>query len=383
MTRSDIGSGSILKEAVLHASKRLGLFALARRLTRRGLRILCYHGFELADETRFRPKLFVTLPDFAERMKLLADRGYPVLELGEALERLASNSLPPSAVVITIDDGFHSVRAAAAILGRHRFPATVYVSTYYVQKQAPIFRLAVGYMCSRTTVKQVETRGRDWLPDGVLNMDDPVCRERVARTVIEFGERRCTQARREQICRALGRLLHVDYDRILETRILSLMTRDELQELRRFGVGVQLHTHRHRFPADDEAAAAAEILENRRALQELLGGAYDHFCYPSGLYERRQWPWLERLGVLSATTCEPGLNYPDTPRLALRRFLDDSQVSVITFEAELSGFLELARRARAQVARLSRSWRPGWSAPHRSTGDTSASRNRWAGEGSA
>ena len=49
-----------IKVTVLHVCRWLGFFALARRLTRDRLRILCYHGFELQDESSFRPKLFMT-----------------------------------------------------------------------------------------------------------------------------------------------------------------------------------------------------------------------------------------------------------------------------------------------------------------------------------
>lgn len=359
------------KDIVLHISKGVGLFAVARRLTRRGLRILCYHGFELADETLFRPKLFISVDDFAKRMELLARRRYLVLPLAEALDRLAQHSLPPSAVVITIDDGFHAVRAGAVeILKRHGFPATVYVRTCDVETNLPIFCLAVRYMFARTAERGIDVRGRSWLPDGWIDLESPGGRDRAADAVIDFGERRCSEHERQQICRELAELLHVDYERIQQTRILSLMNREELREMQVFGVDVQLHTHRHQLPTDDKEAAQGEILDNRRELERMLGPQrFEHFCYPNGLYSRSQWPWLSELGVISATTCEPGLNFVGTPRLGLRRFLDDSQVSLITFEAELSGYLELARRGRAAIRRLLQSWRTGWSVAQRAVAD--------------
>jgi len=345
-----------LKDIALHISKRAGLFVLARRLTGRGLRILCYHAFELGDERRFRPRLFIAFADFTKRMELLARGRYPVLPLGEALDRMAQHTLPPSAVVITIDDGFHGVRwRAAEILKRYGFPATTYLTTYYVEKDAPIFRLVVRYMFFHTTVQRIERDPRPWLPDGVMDLRTADARAGWEEAVIAFGEQRCTEDGRQQICRELGDLLKVDYGRIRQARILSLMDQEELLELKAYGVDVQLHTHRHRFPVDDKVAAESELADNRRALQRLLGEqTFQHFCYPSGCYEPTQWPWLAEAGVRSATTCEPGLNYTDTPRFQLRRFLDSSEVSAITFEAELSGYLELARRCRTFVRGLSR-----------------------------
>jgi hypothetical protein len=60
-------------------------------------------------------------------------------------------------------------------------------------------------------------------------------------------------------------------------------------------------------------------------------------------------PWLESEGVRTATTCERGLNYADTPRLALRRLLDGEDLTAIEVEAEVCGVLELLRRARDAV----------------------------------
>jgi peptidoglycan/xylan/chitin deacetylase (PgdA/CDA1 family) len=336
-----------LKDLLLRTSKRIGLFAVARVLTRRGLRILCYHGFELADETTFRPQLFISLADFEERMRILTAGRYVVLPLQQAIDRLAEGTLPPGAVVITIDDGFYSVRSGAApILNHFGFPATVYVTTYYVERPAPIFRLAVGYMFARAPRMRIECGQRPWLPGGELRLDDDAARARQIETIIDFGERTCTEEGRQRLCGELATLLLTDYDGLGDTRLLSLMNRAELLEVKSLGIDVQLHTHRHRFPAGDKQAAQQEIADNRRLLTQFVGGEFEHLCYPSGQYDPIQWDWLPELGVRSATTCDPGFNYRDTARFGLRRFLDSSTISPIVFEAELSGFLELARRCR-------------------------------------
>jgi len=58
---------------------------------------------------------------------------------------------------------------------------------------------------------------------------------------------------------------------------------------------------------------------------------------------------LKHEHVESAVTCDTGLNYADTPRLALKRFLDCQHVSEIEFEAELSGLKEIMRKARSVI----------------------------------
>jgi hypothetical protein len=74
--------------------------------------------------------------------------------------------------------------------------------------------------------------------------------------------------------------------------------------------------------------------------------------------ELNQGEWLAALGVKSATTIEPGLNYPDTPRFALRRLMDGHPVSDIEFEAEMTGFMEIVRALRERrFFRMLRRWR--------------------------
>jgi peptidoglycan/xylan/chitin deacetylase (PgdA/CDA1 family) len=142
----------------------------------------------------------------------------------------------------------------------------------------------------------------------------------------------------------------VDWCWLRSARLVTLMDRQQLADLRQYGIDVQLHTHRHRFPPADQTTAEKEIADNRGALTGLIGDRrFEHLCYPSGVYDRSQWNWLASAGIRSATTCEAGFNYTNTPAFGLRRFLDDSTISAITFEAELCGFLELFRRVRARL----------------------------------
>jgi hypothetical protein len=109
-------------------------------------------------------------------------------------------------------------------------------------------------------------------------------------------------------------------------------------------IDVQLHSHRHRFPTDDRQGAADEIDENRSVLSKYAHGPFEHFCYPSGVYEPAQFACLSAKGISSATTTEVGFARSTSHRFALPRLLDSERVTPLVFEAEMSGFLELVRR---------------------------------------
>ncbi|MCZ7566015.1 MAG: polysaccharide deacetylase family protein [Burkholderiales bacterium] len=332
------------KRRFLILCRTLGLFRLTRRLVARRLLILCYHGFCAGDEARFRPKLFMAAETFAGRMDVLKTSGSPILELEEALRRLSAGTLPPNAVVVTIDDGFHGVYdRALPVLEQRGIPATVYVTSYHVLKQTPVFRLVVQYMFWRTRTATLDCTDWRWLDDSGKIALEPAKRNAVAMRVVAHGEALATEAEREALLCRLGEKLAVDYEELKHRRVFTLMSQDELARAVTRGLDIQLHTHRHRFPPDDPVACAREILDNRSALEPSLAYSPTHFCYPSGVWREQHWTTLEATGVRSAVTCDPGFNDASTPRFALKRFLDGEDVSAIEFEAEVSGFTQLLR----------------------------------------
>lgn len=335
-----------LKIAFLQVCRALGLFALTRRWYADRLRILCYHGFEQRDECRFRPQLFIKPSTFESRLAYLAKRRIPVLPLPEALARLAAGTLPRDCTAITIDDGFEgTLTLAAPLLKQYELPAMVYVTTYYVEKRAPVFRLALQYLvwqgCDDDDARRVAAE----MP--VLGLQSATVRvPELMWALIRHGEALPSEAARGALLERVADLLGLGDG--LEARLapFKLLAPDQVPRLAAFGVDVQLHTHRHRFPPHDADDARREVLDNRRSLAALLNHTLDHFCYPSGIYQPTQWPLLDSLGVVSATTCETGLNSRSTPRLGLKRFLDSEAISAIEFEAELAGFSELLRTLR-------------------------------------
>lgn len=340
------------KRAAYRAAKALGLFSVARALTRRRLRILAYHGVELADESRFNPTLFIRPDTFAARLELLR-REYPVLPLGEAVRRLRDGTLPPCAVALTIDDGFHGTAARAApLLAAAGLPATVYVTTYYVERDVPVFRLAMQYCFWKSRAATIDVARLGIAGGGVLAIGTEPERQEVVWELVNHGERHLDESGRAALLADTAAQLGVDLAPIVRGRILHLMTAGEVRATGAV-LDVQLHTHRHRFP-DDPLQARAEIDENRRVLAPLVAGPLVHFCYPSGFWSEALFPVLEAAGVESATTCEGGLNGPGAHPYALSRFFDGEHVTALDFEAELSGLPDLLRTVAGWLGRARR-----------------------------
>jgi peptidoglycan/xylan/chitin deacetylase (PgdA/CDA1 family) len=344
----------MLKKLLYHTCKWTGCFYLARRLTRRGLRILAYHGFARGDEIEFLPLLFMDPAVFRQRMEYLVRQGYPVLTLDEAVERLRAGNLPAAATTITFDDGFHSIwKMAVPVLKELELPGTIYVTTYYCLKGNPVFRLVIEYMFWRTSKTELDLSDMGIDGAGKEHFPNAGSADEVAWKIIRFGENQMDEERRVLLCEELGRRLDVDYADIVSRRFLTLMTDDEILGTRQAGMDIQLHTHRHVLPVEAELVRK-EIEDNRRLLEPLAGRRLHHFCYPSGIHHEDHLRPLAEAGVISGTTCNSGLNYSDTPLLALSRFLDGNNVSWIEFEAEMSGFSDLLRKARSRLKQFAR-----------------------------
>jgi len=99
------------------------------------LRILCYHGVcadHLAHES-WMPSYFVTRSAFDFQLGYLRQQAV-VLPLSEAMRRLRDGSLPSAAVSLTFDDGYaNNIAAALPLLEKHRLPATLFLSTAYIE----------------------------------------------------------------------------------------------------------------------------------------------------------------------------------------------------------------------------------------------------------
>lgn len=339
-----------IKIIVLHLCQIMGLFSIARAFTRNKLLILCYHGFQMEDEAQFRPKLFISRETFRQRMELLSKYKCTILPLAEALAKLNSGTLPHKAITITIDDGFYSTYSIGAdILKSHNFPSTVYVTTYYVINESPIFRLAIQYIFWKSSLKKLVLNNVAWSDDREVNMDNRERIDELMWKLIDYGEKNCSETERNKILKETSELLNVDPTPILEKRLLSLMTKSEIQTLSKEGVSIQPHTHRHRFPTDDPAIASQELVQNRDILATTTDNTLTHFCYPSGIWNKRHWETLDSLNMESATTCDPGLNTMKTPKFALKRFLDGDNITEIEFISEITGFSEILRSIKTSL----------------------------------
>jgi peptidoglycan/xylan/chitin deacetylase (PgdA/CDA1 family) len=301
------------------------------------LLILCYHGVALSDECQWSPGLYLSADLLHRRLETLRRLRCNILPLGEAVERLYNRTLPERSVALTFDDGFFDFyQMAMPVLRQFDAPATVYVCTFYCSFPSPVFDPMLSYLLWKGSGKTLDWPEFLQSTTIVLTPENQksACR-RIAKAVAEAGS---SAQEKDGVLRELAGRIGVDYDEICSRRILQLMNVEELRELPRRGFDLQLHTHRHRMPRDSKLFAR-EIEDNRHGLEAAatLEGGFHHFCYPSGVYYSDSGELLRKCGVLSATTCDPGLASRSSDPFYLPRYLDSTSVPDVVFEAWVTG----------------------------------------------
>ena len=327
------------KRGALRTMKQLGVYQAFGNSAwrRRRLLILCYHGISLDDEHQWDPQLYMSPADFEQRLELLAAGGYSVLPLGTALEQLYAGTLGPRSVCLTFDDGLFDFKERAfPILERFGFPATVYLTTYYSDFNRPVFNPFVKYVMWKSQRGLVDASGL--LGSGTTwDLSTDVGRQAALVTLVRHArEHDMTAAAKDSLAAQVAALLDVDYQALVDRRVLRLLTGDEVAALAARGVDFQLHTHRHCNPRDQQGLAR-EIIDNRRRMEAILGSTPVDFCYPSGVWRPGYPQWLSELGVRSATTARPALASPKSDIMLLPRVVDSTSLDAVEFEGWLTG----------------------------------------------
>ncbi len=332
-----------VRDNLLGALKKAGVFEHVRdsRWRQRRLLILCYHSLALDEENLWRPAQFLAPSRLRERFEMLKQGGYHVIPLAEGLDRLRSNDLPPRSVALTFDDGTYDFyKITYQILKEYEFPATVYQTTHYSSRPMPIFYLICSYMLWKRRATVLHGFSSVGMKENVA-LDTTEDRENAVGQMVAFADQeQLSTEQKNEVAAELAHLLDLDYQELLHSRILQLMNAHEIAELATAGIRFELHTHRHRTPRD-RTLFEREIRENRDLLQGMTNTCPTHFCYPSGDYDLMFLPWLAELGVVSATTCDPGLASVSSQPLLLPRFIDTTGRTPLEFDSWLAGVSDL------------------------------------------
>jgi peptidoglycan/xylan/chitin deacetylase (PgdA/CDA1 family) len=328
----------MITTVILTMLKWLGFFWLAKIITAKRPRILCYHGIAVDDEYLFSPGVFMRSSTFARRMAIINKWGYRPLSLNELYQQHQAGNFKKNALVITLDDGWAAIeQGMLPVLKKYNFIATLYLSTYFVIHQRPVFELSTHYLFWKY-------KGPFVLPDNSclkpytdkvkLNIDD------LLQLATKLGS-----GYEQAILQELADYFGEDITQWQQSGKLMFLTPEKVTSLAKQRLAIELHTHRHKFYKLNSTEMAAEITDNQHYITKFTGIPAQHFCYPSGHHRTEQLQLLTDMNLITATTTQNRLISTQSNLLELPRLVDSDIISELEFEAELCGIMSLLRSA--------------------------------------
>ena len=311
------------------------------------LLILCYHGISMHDEHLW-DALYISSQALRQHLEVLRQARCSVLPLNEAVQRLRDGSLPDRAVAITFDDGFHDFYSVAfPMIESFGFPVTLYLTTYYVEYNRPVF----DPMCSYLLWKGRDRVELDWptIFPSAITLDDSG-RQRATAAIKQFAlEKNLSAREKDDLLAELAQRLGLDYQDFCRRRVMHLITPEEAKDLVGRGADLQYHTHRHRVYRTRERMFA-ELQDNRNRITSFGSADPRHFCYTGGFYLPEYPALLKEYGILSATTCTPGLCADGTDPFLLPRLVVTPGLSDLEFRSWVSGTADFLPKRHTEMS---------------------------------
>jgi len=264
------------------------------------LSILIYHRVHAATDP-----LFPFEPDatrFESLMRFVAAT-YRVITLGEAVDHLANNTLPPRSLVITFDDGYaDNAEVALPILQRLGLRATFFVSTGFLDGGRMWNDSVIE--CLRASLKEsveFEAYGA-----GRLSLRTVEDRRHCIDTLLP-RIKYLPLAERMEAVQNLQRLCGVE-----KLPCDLMMSSAQVQLMCRAGMEIGAHTVNHpilkSIPTEE---AEREISEGRYKLESIVDMPVDVFAYPNGKpgqdYDARHVEMVKQIGFRGAVSTAPGV----------------------------------------------------------------------------
>lgn len=319
-------------------SLRLHLAVMKTKWRTNRLLILCYHGVSLEVEHLWNPELYMPADVLRERFRMLKELRANVISLDQGVQSLYAGTLPERSVAITFDDGSYDFYSRALpLLKEFGFPATVYLTTYYSDFNRPVFDVMCSYLLWKGQGQVLELPEPLTSPILLDGKGRDVAMSKIRRLALDQG---LSGSEKDALLASIATRLKIDYDSLCSRRLLHLMTPQEVAAVADEGIDIQLHTHRHRVSIHQEKFLR-EIQQNRERIAASSSTPTCHFCYPGGLHLPQFPGWLHDSGVISATTCKPGLANKNTNPHLLPRLVDHCGVTQTEFSAWVSGLASL------------------------------------------
>ncbi|MCS3904322.1 peptidoglycan/xylan/chitin deacetylase (PgdA/CDA1 family) [Methylohalomonas lacus] len=265
-----------IKGRIIRAACSMGGYRLARLLTRNHPRVLMYHRFSALEESGK-----VSAATF-ERQVIELKKNCNVRSLSDLFKLVREgNPLPPNTIAITVDDGYDDFyRIAYPILKRYGLPATIYITTDFIDGELWLWPDKITYILNNTSSDKTTLRladGSEMVLSLLTAADRSGTWSRLIDHCLTLGEQD-----RWSFIENLGRDLAVDVDAKPPTTHAP-MSWTAVREISENGIEIGAHTRSHPVLSRlNRDRLREEIHGSKKQLEDIIGKSVTDFCYPNG-----------------------------------------------------------------------------------------------------
>ncbi len=260
------------------------------------LYILSYHRFSPYKEIIPSIPRCLSIWDFRQQIEYICKHFEPVplsLIASCIRERVP---FPKNSLVITIDDGYKdNYIYAYPILKEYGVPATIFLTTSYIDGGQPPWEAKISFAISRTPLKEIYLKGV-----GKFSLEGEKRRYIATKWMIK-RLKKFTDKRKNLLVEKLLELCEVKIPSELGGKLM--LSWEEIKEMSEGGIEFGAHTVTHPVLTKMSLEEARwEIESSKEEIEERLGKPVVSFAYPSGIYSEEIVKLVKKAGFLCAVT---------------------------------------------------------------------------------
>ena len=272
-------------QRLVEVAERMGLVRSLKGLHDRrnpALTILAYHRVmptDALDSYPFDPELISATPSqFDSQMRYVREHLHPV-SLQDVIAQVEQGTpLPANAVAVTFDDGFaDTYRYAFPVLRRYQIPATIFVSTGYVESQQPFWFELAAYLVYRLPPRTLVLHDGHSHPSGNSRSERTTSLRQIQR-ILKDSPNQQRMALIEKWTHEFSSL--IDHDALHHSLPISW---SQIQQMASSGIDFGSHTVTHpNLTRLSDAELSWELTESKISLESRLQQPIQSIAYPIG-----------------------------------------------------------------------------------------------------
>jgi len=246
----------------------------------------------------------ITQRMFNDQMKILSSY-FRVISLDQLYFEIKNNEIQPGTVVVTFDDGYRdNFLYAFPILKAYKIPATIFLTTNYIESHKMLWHDKVLFAIRNSKVKKIKFNSS---PNSNFDFSSDKNKHLTVFMLLEYLKKFPPKIRDKKI------MYLIDFCKVNELSSDPLMLNwSEVKKMYTMGISFGSHTNNHTILSTISAhEQKEEIYRSKELIENMLNNKIIAFAYPngkSGDYTEVSKKFLNAAGYKMALTTQWGLN---------------------------------------------------------------------------